>query len=599
MVLPLKLPLGTSEFRKLRQSDTYYADKTDLIRELIDLPQDAVLFPRPRRFGKTTNLSMLRAFFGKHSEDLSGLFAGLAIWQAGPEYRAHFGRYPVISLSFKEVKAATWDECRSAIAIALSRGFAEHEELLSEAKLSAGERRLVQAIVDRQQLTSDTAAALLDLSAILHRHHGQPALILIDEYDTPILSGYQYGYLDQVSLFFRNLLSGALKDNRHLFKGVLTGVLRIGRENLFSGLNSIITHDLMDRRFATAFGFTEDEVEQLMVRLGHPEVLPELRAWYNGYNFAGQIIYNPWSVLSYAANPERGFVPYWVQTSSDDALRGLVLQRAFYVLPEFQRLLLGQTIEKPISDHVTLRELHNSPDGIWSLMLHAGYLKYVKVRTDPAEARLYAELCIPNQEIRYVFVQSVLSWIASSEQGTQPLDELLAAMLKGDTEVFGSRLFDMALRVLSFQDTAGPETEKVYQAFALGLLVKLLPRYEVDSNRESGLGRYDVLALPKEAGQPGVVLEFKVADTPSAAAVRRALREALTQIAHKGYGERLRQRGAAPILCYGVACHGKQVWVQRGGSSAIYGAPLRKPARTSRKATGPKRTSRPAAKTSH
>jgi len=428
MVLPLKLPLGTSDFRKFRQPSTYYADKTDLIRELIDLPQDAVLFPRPRRFGKTTNLSMLRTFFGRQNEDLSSLFEGLAILQAGPEYRAHLGRYPVISLSFKDAKAASWEDCRSAIATALSLGFAEHKDLLAEANLTTRERRVLLSTIDGQPVNSDTAAALLDLSAILHRHHGQPALILIDEYDTPILSGYQYGYLDEVSLFFRNLLSGALKDNRHLFKGVLTGVLRIARENLFSGLNSIITHDLRDRRFATAFGFTENEVEQLMVRLGRPEVLPELRAWYNGYNFAGQVIYNPWSVLSYAANPERGFVPYWVQTSADDALRGLVLQRAFYVLPEFQRLLLGQTIEKPVSDHVTLRDLHNSPDGIWSLMLHAGYLKYTKVRTDPMEARSYAELCIPNQEIRYVFVQSVLSWIASTEQGTQPLDQLLAAM---------------------------------------------------------------------------------------------------------------------------------------------------------------------------
>lgn len=562
------ISLGLSDFREMRAHGIFYADKSHLIRDLLDVPNPAVLFTRPRRFGKSAALSLLRAYFERSAEDLTPLFHDLLIWQAGDSYRAHFQRYPVIHLSFKEAKAATWAECEKAVVAELSRAAAEHRYLLESGVIYEDEALRLRALLAREVSGADAWATLRDLCKCLRRHHQERVLVLIDEYDTPILAGHQRGFFDEVCLFFRNLFSALLKDNPHLFRGVLTGILRVAKEDLFSGPNNVISYDVLHPRFATAFGFTEAEVQDLLVRIGHAAALPEVQAWYNGYLMGGQVIYNPWSVLSFAQQPERGCLPYWVHTGSDDVLRAQVLNLPYVVVDEIRDLLGDTVITKEVDPHLTLRDLEQEKGAVWSLLLHAGYLKACALRNE--EGRLMADLRIPNLEVRTVYRKGILRWLGSGEEAEGSLDQLQQALLGGDTATFAARLAELAQRVLSFHDTAGREPEKVYQAFALGVLTRLLSRYDVDSNREGGLGRYDILVAPRTRGEPGAVLEFKVARDASARAVAAALTEGLAQIKRKGYAAQLQQRGAAPIWCYAVACFGKQVFVRRQGERSSY-----------------------------
>ncbi|EYF01875.1 PD-(D/E)XK nuclease domain-containing protein [Chondromyces apiculatus] len=342
------------------------------------------------------------------------------------------------------------------------------------------------------------------------------------------------------------------------------------REGIFSGLNNVRVYSVVDPEFATAFGFTEPEVAHLCAALGRPDLLDDLRRAYDGYRFGGHAIYNPWSVLSFAERPEQGFKPYWVQTSTDDILRELVLERGYPVLDELGQLLRGESLTREVNEHISLRDLGTSPQALWSVLLLSGYV--TARRSWLEEGRLFAELAIPNQELRYVFEQSIASWLSGTPAGEGRLDRMLSAMLTGDTETFAALLSQLALRVLSHHDTGTREPETVYQAFLVGMLVRLLPSHEVTSNRESGLGCYDLLVAPRAADQPGVVLELKVATGTSEEAVRRALGEALAQVTEKRYVEALHERGAKPALAYAVACHGKQVWVQKEGEPAVHGA---------------------------
>ncbi|HSN98538.1 MAG TPA: AAA family ATPase, partial [Candidatus Nanopelagicales bacterium] len=361
-----------------------------------------------------------------------------------------------------------------------------------------------------------------------------------------------------------------LKDNPHLFKGVLTGVLRIARESIFSGLNNVRVYTVLDPEFATAFGFTEPEVSRLCDDLGRPDLLDDLRRFYDGYRFGGQAIYNPWSVLSFAERPDLGLKPYWVQTSADDILRELVLERGYPVLDEMAALLRGEALVREVNEHIALRDLGTSPYALWSLLLLSGYL--TARRTWQEQGRLFAELALPNLELRHVFEQSIASWLSGTTAGPDRLDQMLSAMLSGDTGTFANLLGQMAMRVLSHHDIGTPEPEVVHQVFLLGMLVRLLPSHEITSNRESGLGRYDVLVAPRAAGRPGAVIELKVATGATDASVRAALADGLAQIAAKRYAEALHERGTQPALAYAIACHGKQIWVQKDGDTVMYGA---------------------------
>lgn len=561
-----RIGLGPSDFRQLRQEGTYYVDKSRWLVELLGDPNQVLLFPRPRRFGKTLNQSMLRYFLEKSAEDRRPLFEDLAVWRS-EEARRHFGRYPVVSLTFKALQASSFDgvygDCKEIIAGA----YEQHRYLLDEDALTPEYAERFQAILDGSANSARVQRSLLELSRHLRTYHGEQVVILIDEYDAPIHSAHVNGYYDQMVAFIRGLLSAALKDNPHLFKAVLTGVLRIAKESLFSGLNNVMVQSILSHYYSDSFGFTQVEVQALADAMGQPALAEQLAHWYDGYRFGDTTIYNPWSVLSFAQRPQDGFRPYWVLTSAEDVLRPQVFERRAAVAGGVEVLLRGEALTCEVSEHLVLRDLDRNANAVWSLLLHSGYLTARSVRLQAG--RQLAELVLPNSEMRFVFERSIRSWMEYGlDSDPTAVHELLAAMLEGDEETFGEHLTTLVSRTFSYHDTGGDQPERVYQAFLLGLLVYLQESHEVRSNRESGLGRYDVMVLPRQAGEPGVVLECKRLGRGRDRSVDEGLTAALRQIGERDYAEELKARGATPIHAYGVVFDGKRVWVRREGGQA-------------------------------
>jgi hypothetical protein len=556
---PVRFPIGFSDFRAVRERGFAYVDKTSLIEGVIGESAQVMLVPRPRRFGKTLNLSMLRCFFEKGPEDVRPLFAGLAV--ASSEIaRPHFQRYPVIFMTFKDVKPTSWEACLEGMATVLSTTFAEHLYLLTEGKLQPTDARIFGAIVDRRAKQSELVSALPLLSRLLARHHGENVLILVDEYDSPIHAGYTHRYYDDVVAFFRDFLSGGLKDNPFLWKGVLTGILRVAKESMFSGLNNIDVFSLLRRQLATAFGFTEAEVRGLAEAAGQAESMEGIRAYYNGYLFGGQAIYNPWSVLSFLNRGDGELRPYWIETSSNELVRQLLLTGPQGVNAQLETLLAGGSLEKLVDENVVLRDVSSRTDALWSFLLFTGYLKAVKARY--VEGELWAELAVPNTEVALALRNMARDWLQSQAGGSDQARALLEAVLRGDAPVVERHLGHMLKVNLSYFDTASPEPERFYHGLVVGLLAGLAPRYEVRSNRESGFGRCDVMILPRAAGQPGVVLELKRADTEAGETAQKALAAALRQIRERDYAAELRERGAAPIHQMAAVFDGKRVIVR-------------------------------------
>lgn len=554
-----KLPIGISDFAKVIQEDYYYIDKSLLIKELIDSGSAALLITRPRRFGKTLNASMLRCFFERTDADTSRLFHGLEIWRQGETYTRRQGRYPVVFLTFKDVLSGDWSKCYEQLAHVIRDELLRHESSLRAGVLKRSEEDELDALIGLTASEVSFENSLKLLSRWLYRSHGEKTVILIDEYDTPIQQGYLNGYYDQVIGFMRNLLSGALKDNESLEKGVLTGILRIAKESVFSGLNNLEVCTLIRKPYSTRFGLTEEEVADLLrdYEVGTP--FEEVKDWYNGYRFGLNTIYNPWSILNYCANWREGLQPYWVNTSGNEWVRQLLTESDGESKRDLEQLLRGGTIRRPIDDHVVFRDIPHSPSALWSFMLLSGYLKIVSGSWD--DGLLYGELQIPNREVAYLYRAIVQGWFERSIRNERQR-MMLEALTDGDIETFEAIFADFVLKTFSVFDTNGDEPEKVYHAFVLGMLVGLQDRYEVRSNRESGYGRYDVMLIPKKSGKKGVIIEFKKAlrgETPEQAASA-----ALRQIEEKRYDTEQRERGISDIVKLGIALSGKQVWMKAG-----------------------------------
>jgi hypothetical protein len=564
-VPPIRYPIGISDFRKIREGGLTYVDKTTLIADVLDAGAEVVLLPRPRRFGKTLNLSMLRYFFEKSAEDRRPLFAGLAI-SSSESARAHFQRYPVIYLTFKDIKPATWEDCVLRLAAVLADVFAAHRDVLEAGRLAPEDAELFTAILHQRAGKAQLTDALRFLSRILAQHHGEKVVILLDEYDSPSHAGFTRGFYDEVVVFFRDFLSGGFKDSVHLFKGVLTGVLRVAKESLFSGINNIEVFSILHPRMATAFGFTEPEVRGLALAAGHPELMGDIRAFYNGYLFGGAAIYNPWSVLCFLDRGDKALLPYWIETSGNELVRDLLLAGSTGVRAELEALLSGGTIDKPIEENIVLRDLAADPGAVWSFLLLTGYLKPVELRL--ADGRRRAQLAIPNAEVTVALRKMAETWLATQVGGSEALEVLLAALLRGDAAVVERHLTRVLLANLSYFDTAYPEPERFYHGLVVGLLAGLGPAYQVRSNRESGLGRCDVLVLPRNAGEPGVVLELKSVDTRAGETVDKAIRAALRQIRTRDYAAELRERGANPIHEMAAVFAGKRAHVRLAGAKA-------------------------------
>lgn len=544
--------LGESDFRIFRESGYGYIDKTDFIRQVLEDSTKILLFPRPRRFGKTINLSMLGHFLRKTNEDLSHLFAGLDVTRH-PNAMAHFQKYPVIFITFKDVKAKTFASAMAGIRDQLLSAYLQHRSLIERDSLDPARASQFRRVLTGEITDSELQYALKWLSETLYEHHGQRVVILIDEYDTPIQSGYVNDFFDDVVGFFRNFFSAALKDNNALFKGVLTGILRVSKENLFSGLNHISVHSILSTRYSTSFGFTEDEVAKII----DPAQLDEVRAWYNGYLFGGHVIYNPWSILNYIV--EGLLKPYWVNTGSSELIEQLATKRGLGLSEKSSALLHGETIDVPIDDNIVLRDVDHMEDALWSFLLFSGYLKVVELKL--TMGKYSAKLAIPNVEISIVYRDMFQHWLRRADPNAYLTNDLVQALLESDADQVQELLEAILLTAMSFQDPVGKAPEKLYHGFILGLLVHMEPLYDVRLNRESGRGRADVLMRPKTPGKPGVVMEFKVPfgkETPDQALVKAA-----KQIRERRYAAEIVAAGASPVYEYAMVFDGKQAWVKR------------------------------------
>jgi hypothetical protein len=557
----LRLPIGQSDFRVLREQGYTYVDKSAFIVDVLEASAQVLLLPRPRRFGKTLNLSMMRYYVERSAEDQSELFAGLEV-EGSTTARAHQQRYPVMFLTFKDIKESSWDACLSGLAGVLAGLYREHAYLLDSEVLQPQERDAFTAILNGTAPVTQAAAALRELSRLLALHHGERVVLLIDEYDTPLHAAYHGRYYDQAVGHLRNLLSGGLKDNPHLFKGVLTGILRVAKESIFSGLNNLAVYSILRPEFATAFGFTEPEVAELAELAGAPEANAGIREWYDGYRFGERTLYNPWSVINFLDSEDRKFRPYWIATSSNDLVREMMTTGPHGLRTELEALLSGGTVDKPIEEHIVLRDIDTKPDALWSFLLFSGYLRARELYTDALDQQ-WARLDLPNREVRAALATMVKDWLSERVGGASEVQALLQALLRGNARVLEHYLSRMMKVSLSDHDTGGREPERVIHGFIVGLLVGLQPEYEVRSNRESGLGRYDVMVLPRTAGRPGVVLELKTVEVDDGETPSAALESALRQIRERDYATELRERGASPIIELAAVFDGKRAWVAR------------------------------------
>ncbi len=556
-----KIGIGISDFKELRQDNFLFIDKSFFISEIIETGAKVLLIPRPRRFGKTLNLSMLHYFFERHDDkqeraEKEKLFNNLAI-KKRKVFKEHFARYPVIFITFKDVKRTNFSGSLFGIKRIIS---AEVERLIHDPDSLKGSFRLLQKILDEDAGPEQYEESLKLLSRYLHEEYGSPAVILIDEYDTPIHAAWQYGYYDEMISFMRGLLSGALKDNPHIYKGIITGILRVAKESIFSDLNNLDIYTILEKPFADKFGITEDELKTLLLEYEMGDRFDEVDAWYNGYRFGDHTIFNPWSILNFINhNPDRP-EPYWANTSSNALIKELVIDGGMDVRENIEKLIAGKTIDSIIDKNIVFPDLRKKERYIYSLFFFCGYLKCVKQIPEPRNFR--CELAVPNEEVKYIFENIISSWLEESF-GNKKLTTMLRALVDGNIDQFQRLLNEFVITTLSFFDAKGKNPEAVYQAFVLGMLLNLGNEYEISSNRELGYGRYDILALPKDRTKPAILMEMKSIAGFYKEDPEKAMQEAIEQIDKRAYAKELEARGIKEVIKIVVVSDGKKVWVKR------------------------------------
>lgn len=553
------LPIGISDYVRA-QSEYYYVDKTLLIKDFLDRKPLVSLFTRPRRFGKTLNMDMLRVFFEISKENTGKYFEDKAIWKCGEEYRSHQGKYPVIFLTFKDVKFDTWEATIDKIKGLLQEEYGRHQELLASDKLSAYEKEYFGKILDSSANEVELASALERLSKMLTSHYGKAPIIIIDEYDTPIQEGYAKDFYEEIIGFMRNFFSGAFKDNKNLSYGFLTGILRIAQESIFSGLNNLTVNSVMDEEYDRYFGFTEDEVEQMLDYYGVSEKEAELKEWYDGYLFGKEEIYNPWSVINYIS---KGCIPqaYWVNTGKNEVLEDVLKVATDDITERLYSLLQGERVIARIDQNVVYRSLTEEPANIYSLLLVAGYLKTPKKELQ-GDGSYLCEVSIPNKEIAAVYKNEILSHLlqigAISRTTANKIAESLYA---NDDRKLQGAIAEYMDKAISFYDAG---TESFYHGLMLGLIALMDNRYKIKSNRESGDGRYDISMFPKEERNPGIIMELKWKKALSTEELDRLAEDALVQIEDMRYDSEMKEEGIKEILKFGIVFTGKNVCIKTG-----------------------------------
>ncbi|MGM9961690.1 MAG: AAA family ATPase, partial [Holdemanella porci] len=498
------LPIGISDYVRA-QSDYYYVDKTMLIKEFLDQKPLVSLFTRPRRFGKTLNMDMLRVYFEKMDEDTSKYFKDKDIWKCGEVYRTHQGKYPVIFLTFKDVKFDSWQATVEKIKSLLQEEYGRHQELLSSDRISDYEKEYFNKVLSATENEVELSSSLEKLSKMLATHYGKAPIIIIDEYDTPIQEGYSKDFYDEIISFMRNFFSGAFKDNKNLSYGFLTGILRIAQESIFSGLNNLTVNSVMDEAYDRYFGFTNEEVSEMLDYYGVTEKESELQEWYDGYLFGNEEIYNPWSVINYIS---KGCVPqaYWVNTGKNEILEDVLKVTDEDITEKLYSLILGDKVLARIDQNVVYRSLTDDPANIYSLLLVAGYLK-TTIKKLQADGSYLCEVSIPNKEIASVYKSEVLTHLMQiGAVSRTTADKIAESLFLNDYAKLEKAIAEYIDNAISFYDTA---SESFYHGLVLGLISIMDNQYKIKSNRESGKGRFDICLMPRDDNHPGMIMELK------------------------------------------------------------------------------------------
>ena len=552
-----QLSIGIQGFDKLRTEDYYYIDKSDFISEWWENGDDVTLITRPRRFGKTLNMDMVRCFFSNHYKDRGDLFEGLSIWK-DEKYRKLQGAYPVIFLSFAGIKETTLSGAKFQIKTLISRLYQENHYLTDSDLLSNTEKKSFENITPYME-DSETTFALNTLCMYLTRYYNQKVIILLDEYDTPMQEAYMGGYWDEFTSFIRSLFNSTFKTNPYLERAIMTGITRVSKESIFSDLNNLNVVTTTSEQYATCFGFTETEVFQALDDFGLSPEQQMVKQWYDGFIFGSQKdIYNPWSITNFLKH--RKLRPYWASTSSNQLVSRLIRTASSRIKEQMEELLQGNEIVVTFDEQIVFHQLDQNENAIWSLLMAAGYLKpeQVEYRGELLEPWYY--LKITNKETRAMFVGMFKNWFLRKDSS---YSQFMQSLLQGDTEAMNYFMNRLCLATFSYFDVGQDEPEKFYHGFVLGLMAEQMENYTLKSNRESGFGRYDVMLIPKKENLPAIIMEFKSKSRMYTETLEEALQKALQQIEEKNYDAELLALGIPKehIRHYGFAFEGKKVLI--------------------------------------
>ena len=555
------IQVGTSDFKKIIQDNHYFVDKSLIIKEFVENGADVILTPRPRRFGKTLNMSMIKHFFDiENKEENKNLFKGLKI-ENEKEIMKMQGRYPVIFLSFKDQKHFNFNNLEESISILISHLFRDYEYLLDSEKLSELDKKELMRYMAKEASVIEYSGGLSVLMKFMYKHYNEKIIVLIDEYDVPLQEAFIRGYYEEALVLVRNILTAGLKDNVYLEKALVTGILRVAKESIFSGLNNLEVNTILGLNFNDKFGFEEEEVKDLLQYYDLECKMDEVKNWYNGYMFGGKVIYNPWSVLNYIKNNEQGFMPYWINSSGNELIKRLLSRGTKETKECLEELIKGNAITKIVDDHIVMKDVDEDEENIWSFLTMSGYLKPIK--QELIRGKIKCDLKIPNEEVHIFYENLIEKWFKESLT-SQNYNTMLKALITKDIETFDEIFTEFIMRNMSYFDVSGKEPEKVYHAFVLGMIVSLNNEYEVKSNKESGYGRYDVMLIPRDASNLGIIIEFKRIKETNSKTIKTGIEEALKQIEENKYEAELIDRGVGDILKLAIVFKGKKVKIVEG-----------------------------------
>ena len=548
--------IGESDFKILRIKKDYYIDKTKYIKDIIDNRSKVLLITRPRRFGKTLNMSMLRYYFDCTKKDNKELFEGLKIMKQDEKYTSKLGYYPCIYLTLKDAGLQSYELMIMQLRTLLMDIYYENRYLLEEAEMAPGERNTFNKILLAEANEIEIINGIKMLSKIMSNYHNKPVMLFLDEYDVPLQNAYVEGYYEECIKFFKTFYGITFKDNPYLEKTILTGVSRVAKESIFSGANNFHVYTVLDDEFSDDFGITEKEMDKIIDDFEIQDQKEEIKKWYDGYTIGNtEGIYNPWSILNYLT--DKKLIPYWVNTSSNDLIK-LILKNSATVKEKIEQLLRDEEIEVPINLETVIVGIEKNEENIWGLLLGTGYLKVTEV-VDLAHG-IY-KVKIPNYEIKFLFQNIIREWFNDKVIGNN-LNTILKDLVTLNLEEFEEKFKQLVIEMFSFMDVGKNTAENFYHAFVLGMLVGLKDSYYVKSNRESGFGRYDIMLEPKDKNENSFVMEFKVYKEEKEKTIEDTIENAKKQIEERKYAEDLEERGYTKITKMVFAFKGKEVKMQ-------------------------------------